>query len=238
MENLTDLKIIAQFMGMEFIQSMSPYTITHSNWLSDKDLVSTYKFDREWNWIMPVVEKIEDIKTNNLCLYDVNIYGNKCLIERQHVPPIDVIEETKIDAVFMACLLFIDWYTREISEEAIELFMYDHLIPDDVKEVLDQMALELEHDGDYPVLAEYLEKVNEVGFRFEYGLDGTPFNLCNSDYYDELKGMFEDGILINPEDEPIDSSPESKADAAIMQGYFKYKTGEIHKITLNDLLGK
>jgi len=61
-------KIIAEFMGPEW----------HKDFFKDVCIISTsnisYKFDISWDWLMPVIEKIESLG------YEVQIRSTDCII--------------------------------------------------------------------------------------------------------------------------------------------------------------
>ena len=65
--NTTDNnKLIAEFMGKYWY---------NPEW-SDKANAEQWKYDKEWNWIMPVVEKIKDGAYNGIILEKVDEIDN------------------------------------------------------------------------------------------------------------------------------------------------------------------
>ena len=94
-------KLIADFMGKEW----------HKEFFKDVFIISpsniTYKFDTDWNWLMPVVEKIET--TNNGCTL-VIIEDERCHIDNQNGIEIDSVGHTKIEATYNAVIEFIKQY--------------------------------------------------------------------------------------------------------------------------------
>ena len=69
-------------------------------------------YNSDWNWLMSVVEKIESLEN---C--QVTIIKNWCRIE--HAKYNDRIDSrdysddfTKIEAVYNACVTFIEWYNK------------------------------------------------------------------------------------------------------------------------------
>ena len=80
-------KIIAEFMGA---------TLT-------KDL----KYHLDWNWLMEVVEKIESLG------YRVTIVRHICRIDLTEESKLIISEDIKkIEAVYMVCFKFIQWYNQ------------------------------------------------------------------------------------------------------------------------------
>ena len=62
------------------------------------------KFHTDWNWLMQVVEKI----------YQTNLYYDKYIDFNSSMFLSGKIElSTKIEAVYNACLEFIQWYNRQ-----------------------------------------------------------------------------------------------------------------------------
>ena len=95
-------KLIAEFMGAEW----------HKDFFKDVCIISpsniSYKFDTSWDWLMPVVEKIEALK------HRVEISHNGCLIESHKDldnarmnSGIGEIEPTKLKATYKAVVKFI-----------------------------------------------------------------------------------------------------------------------------------
>jgi hypothetical protein len=103
-ETIEANKLIAQFMGLKCVKSDElgdEYewlpTPVHSNWC----FKSAPPYNTSWSWLMPVVEKIENIAA-------VTIINKACKIE--------TISEvfttsglTTIDAVYAAVVHFIKW---------------------------------------------------------------------------------------------------------------------------------
>lgn len=98
------------------------------------------KFHNDWNWLIPIVEKIESLnlkdyfyqwedgnnKRNNFQRISVDISENTCWIgiELDLYPPITINKKssykqfnTKIEAVWTAVNEFIEWYNLKINEK-------------------------------------------------------------------------------------------------------------------------
>lgn len=121
--------------------------------------------------------------------------------------------------------------------EAIDLFEHSDLLPKEVDSLLLRMGESLEN-GDKP-LSDWLEELQELGFTFDYYVsDFTPFALCSLKLFKTIKKLHEWGRLQTPKDESDDSSPEYKTFVNVLHGYYTFKNGEVHQITLNELLGK
>jgi hypothetical protein len=94
--------LIAEFMGYEiFYRPISSGFIE----ISDTELcdVDDLEFYSSWDWLMPVVQKIESLskeeKVINWSRQNKNIFDFK-------------LTECKIKSVFIACIEFIEWYNK------------------------------------------------------------------------------------------------------------------------------
>jgi hypothetical protein len=106
-------KLIAEFMSLSYRTKKD-----YQGWYKDSsftDRICSFdglKFHSDWNWLMEVVEKIEDLKH---CQIDISL--NWCRIgykdtlfnydSRNHFKDI-----TKIESVYNACVEFIKWYNE------------------------------------------------------------------------------------------------------------------------------
>lgn len=78
------------------------------------------KYNESWNWLIPVVEKIESIVDIGDTKFTVSIFGNTCEIygkycDHQH-PAYSYYRESsngnKIKSVFSQIVEFINWYNE------------------------------------------------------------------------------------------------------------------------------
>ena len=124
-------KLIAEFMGDHFDTGLEPaYYIRYNKEYRIEDS----QFHESWDWLMPVVEKIESLdlsetgyswegldgetqyNNQNIC---VEIERNQCWIYMNlQLDPLHTINaetfnkkcNTKIEAVYAAVVEFIEWY--------------------------------------------------------------------------------------------------------------------------------
>lgn len=93
---MSDNEIIAEFMGHD----------VPNGYLNGSDRNS--KYDTSWDWLMPVVEKIERIKGVHLVISelgcDIYSFGKRVSDSR---------EDTKIKTVYKAVVSFIKWYSNQ-----------------------------------------------------------------------------------------------------------------------------
>ena len=133
-------KLIAEFMGAKIKSKKFGYTSTSSYgyWFEDFNIsydgisVSNLKFHKSWDWLIPVVEKIENLnlkeffykwneeeKTRyNFMSICVDISYNYCniYVELELDPPYEISSVTldsKIEAVYKAVVNFINWYNEK-----------------------------------------------------------------------------------------------------------------------------
>lgn len=115
METLEGNKLIAEFDG-KINEGLFWYTPTE-NWGRDglqftrKD--KRLKYHLSWDWLMPVVQKIESLG------YCVSIFRGCCDIEPREInqPDFEGIEtgggKPKIDSTWQSVVKFIQWYNTQ-----------------------------------------------------------------------------------------------------------------------------
>jgi len=101
----TDNELIAEFMGFECYESNG-----YRNYIFEEDNHRTHVdlwYDKDWNWLMPVVEKIEYIPISDdvNVRWDVCIYMKTCTIGMK-----GTVGTTKLEATYKAVVEFIKWY--------------------------------------------------------------------------------------------------------------------------------
>lgn len=106
-EILEGKKSIALFMNLKVIGEMI-YDQDHGQH------ISRCHYDKHWDWLMPVVEKIEAIKQpDESQRFYINIIGENCII-RDSSRSLQIISNntspSKIEAVFKSVVEFIKWY--------------------------------------------------------------------------------------------------------------------------------
>ena len=103
----TNNKIIAEFMGATLTKDLQ---IMYPVYEGDSSYVKDLKYHLDWNWLMEVVEKIESLK------FSVLIGKNNCVIEQtfgKESLNLGLIKgKDKIEAVYNACVTFIEWYNE------------------------------------------------------------------------------------------------------------------------------
>ena len=117
MENIIENnRLIAEFLGFQ---------LTDLGWFDSEEVLSNIerdntfdnlKFHYDWNWLIKIVEKIEGVEDENRCA-KYNIKIEQCFVEiiENHTSEtiIEVDCNSKIQAVYNACVKFINWYNKQ-----------------------------------------------------------------------------------------------------------------------------
>lgn len=101
-------KLIAEFMGLVKSSVVDKYWTKKDSEGIGFGQLKELIYDTDWNWLMQVVEKINDY--NNV----VKIHENHVKIvnnERGDVL-VDVVSGSMLEAVYNACVEFIKWYNN------------------------------------------------------------------------------------------------------------------------------
>lgn len=101
---MTDNELIAEFMGVQVYQTNEEMRAVPLSDLKLWVLPFQLQYDKKWDEIMPVVEKIESFG------YAVDVYKNCCEISTE-----DMIRwegEDKHGACYKAVVEFIKWYNE------------------------------------------------------------------------------------------------------------------------------
>jgi len=99
-------KLMAEFLGYSYHHKHNQfYFAGWSKGKSGEYLCRTHqqlKFDTDWNWLMKVVEKIENLG------FTIHVGGHMCKIENiEKIVKAITLQPTKIQAVYSACLQFL-----------------------------------------------------------------------------------------------------------------------------------
>lgn len=107
-------KLIAEFMGMKPIKKDESDGIwTNTIKAHDYNVVMNLSFNNNWNWLMEVVEKIESLsKENETYSFSITKISVRVLYRGNRVVDLP-INDTKIEAVYNACVDFIKWYNNK-----------------------------------------------------------------------------------------------------------------------------
>jgi hypothetical protein len=120
-------RLIAEFMGnVPYLNNAGVYEfmVFKNSPINSPDIeviwkYLNFKYDTDWNWLMEVVKKIEDlgyIVSTNLNSTDIKNLDTLETITynrgswKQYKPPL-----TKIESVYNACVEFIKWYNLKLK---------------------------------------------------------------------------------------------------------------------------
>lgn len=133
MEHLEANKIIAEFMGARIYEAPNngrqiiwwaeyPAELSPIPYETVRNL-SSLEYDTDWNWLMPVVEKIEameEMDGNRIITKWVHIMGKGCIIEIDSLKDCEIAichthdsPMTKLEAVYTAVVEFIKWHNTQ-----------------------------------------------------------------------------------------------------------------------------
>ena len=119
MKTIENNKLIAEFLGetkQPFEFSQFGYINSLGEW-KDTFFDNQLKFHSDWNWLMEVVEKIENLQDeNNHVMYNVQIEQSFTEIIDNHTSEIviyDIDADSKIEAVYNTVIEFIKWYNEQ-----------------------------------------------------------------------------------------------------------------------------
>ena len=124
MENIIENnKLIAEFLNWEFddlsetfetpfLKLVEPQAFGDEQFsckLQDFEL----EFHSDWNWLMQVVEKIENLsKEGETYMFSITKFSARVTYKGSRIVDLP-IDNTKIEAVYNACIEFIKWYNEQ-----------------------------------------------------------------------------------------------------------------------------
>lgn len=114
-------KLLAEFLGwlvMECYVTPTDEAITSLKLNSEFKEIPPYtmKFHNDWNWLMEVVDKIESLS------FRVRFEMETCFIMDDNFETIIAStghEKSKIEAVYNACVEFVEWLNKEEYQKAV-----------------------------------------------------------------------------------------------------------------------
>lgn len=124
-------RVICEFMGWEFRPDSDDWFKAYHDgqlmWADDGKFINRimlegFNYHEDWNELMPVVEKIEDLPTvvrmeNEPNQMDKN-YSVTVWIDPEDEPIIQVCDCSKIKAVYKAVYQFITWFNQQKQNDA------------------------------------------------------------------------------------------------------------------------
>jgi hypothetical protein len=128
MKNTKNNELIARFLGWE-LRNMPVYLNGGGEmWMSPHktstfcSLVGEELFHKSWDWLIPVVEKIESIYDDYHGYFGVFINSNCCTIQGTKLNPglvnayfNEVYSDTKLESTYRCVIDFIKWYNKTLK---------------------------------------------------------------------------------------------------------------------------
>lgn len=118
--NTENNKLIAEFMGLRpKMESPDVYSYSDMPFFSVREnnpekvmdaIVKYVKYDKDWNWLIEVVEKIEKNYIVDICGKAVSIHENN---GEMIVDLCGKNYSNKTEAVYNACIEFIKWHNQQ-----------------------------------------------------------------------------------------------------------------------------
>lgn len=106
----TENKLIAEFMGIKTKVYSDTPTITYFNFNGTMLTADKMKYSTSWDWLMPVVEKIEGLG------FQFFISNDSAYITRWHFAgsfhTISNLLDSKNESVYKTAIRFIQWYNN------------------------------------------------------------------------------------------------------------------------------
>lgn len=139
-------KLIAKFMGETKYKDEEAWSITRHGYLTvhgdfkTKFRASELKYHKSWDWLMPVVEKIEEIAADNSTetikyhRFCVDMSGCFCSItdNQEDVLISESDGGTKLKSTFLAVVEFIEWYNKQPKPNPMcDVYTDSEAIPDE-----------------------------------------------------------------------------------------------------------
>lgn len=138
-ETLEGNKLIAEFQNDKIILEEDGICIISNSkmWFSGDKRLEQYQekcYHSSWDWLMPVVEKIEKIHNDHHGYFGVYISSNQCTIQGTklnlalknpeygfvYLSDTNAIFDTKIKSTWFAVVEFIKWYNLNIKNNKNE----------------------------------------------------------------------------------------------------------------------
>ena len=114
-EILKGNRLIAEFMDLDVLYG--DYVLHES---AEKGKATKMKYHSSWDWLMPVVDKIESLTDGTkTCLYWFEITPSFVLLyshpQLEKIPDFEIKVENnnKLEAVWNGVVRFIEWYNQQ-----------------------------------------------------------------------------------------------------------------------------
>jgi hypothetical protein len=123
--------LIAEFMGTRVFNNIVicfEGTLTHNERCLHGYNIAQAEYNMSWDWLIPVVEKIESIEDNYHGHFGVHIVSNSCTIQatnfrsdKQILDPPHyfncVTLDSKLESTYLMAIRFITWYNKQSKND-------------------------------------------------------------------------------------------------------------------------
>ena len=173
-KNFNDYKIVFSFLNPND---------TLKNWINETSYTNHYNDD--WSSLMELVQHCNEIQ-----IFGSNKHTNDYELKSLNTSLITFDKEK----IYQSAIKFIGYYNvlmtaASLSEiyESECLFVNYEKQPEDLKLICDKYEGIFTKKGlSYKNCAKWLKKVQKLGYTFDYGLDGEPYNLMTNKRYNDL----------------------------------------------------
>lgn len=105
--------MIAEFMGEKELISESDF-LAMEHKAHNPTIIEYLRYNSSWDWLMPVVEKIEKLDYIKVESNYQNVENDwQCLIVKSNDIIIQEFDFNHIDAMYQAVVQFIEWYNKQ-----------------------------------------------------------------------------------------------------------------------------
>jgi hypothetical protein len=114
MTTIENNKLLAVFLGGKYKNQTNIPLNDNEIWLPKFGVCNlgnngkVLKFHNNWNWLMEVVEKIEGLNKD----ISILIIKNSVIVNNRNNYKKETFGNTKIEAVYNACVEFVKWYNE------------------------------------------------------------------------------------------------------------------------------
>lgn len=120
-------KLLAEFLGwlvMERYVTPTDEAITSLKLNSEFKEIPPYtmKFHNDWNWLMLVVDKIENLETKDGRTFTIDMYRDSVLIFEYGTHTNEIIfteGKGRLENLYNACIQFVEWLNKEEYQKAV-----------------------------------------------------------------------------------------------------------------------
>lgn len=119
---MLDNELIAEFMGLTFkkeVNGIKYYNVPIGHVESHNASMGDFSYHRRWDWLMPVVEKVESLAIGQYgTRVTVLIKDTECIISTESDMSWRNSKSKKINSVYASITSFILWYNEQLTHDS------------------------------------------------------------------------------------------------------------------------